>query len=226
MLPSSLPSSLSSSLSSFLALSCSLVLIVACGGSTADPPGSGTPTGTAATSTASTSPPKTPPNPGTPAATPSMPPATPTATTTSMPTTPPAQPNGCNALVNVGSLVTAVQVAAEAPAATGGVVADGTYHLTDLTIFTGEGGQAGALPVQLKQTVSIHGTSADAVTEVNGKSQGQSTTFVTNGTSATTAGTCPMVEPPQTGEYSATPTSLILYLVNDQGKTTRYTYVP
>jgi len=138
----------------------------------------------------------------------------------------PPQPNVCNALVNAASEVTGMQVATEAPAAVGGAVIDGTYHLTDLTIYTGAGGQAGALPIQLKQTIAIHGTTADAITEVSGMSQAQSTTFITSGTTATTAGTCPKVEAPQTGEYSATPTSLVLFLVNGQGKTVRYTYAP
>lgn len=222
-----LPSSLSWSLSCSLALS---LVVVACGGSTVDPPGSGALPGTAATSTAPTSPPDAPPNsraPSTPPAAPTASPTpAPTTTPTSMPTVTPPQPGACNALVNVAPQVTAMQVAAEPPPATGGVVSDGTYHLADLTIYTGAGGPSGALPLQLKQTIAIHGTSADAITEVSGKSQAQSTTFVTAGTSVTTAGTCPNVDPPQAGEYSATASSLVLFLVNDQGKTVRYTYLP
>jgi len=218
----------SSSLSCSLALS---LVLVACGGSTVDPPGSGTLPGTAATSTGNTSSPTEPPGnpaaPSTPTASPTgSPTAAPTTTPTSMPTVTPPQPTACNALVNVAPAVSAMQVATEPPPATGGAVTDGTYHLSDLTIYTGAGGHAGALPLQLRQTIAIHGTTADAVTEVNGKSQAQSTTFVTSGTTATTGGTCPTVEPPQTGEFSATATSLVLFLVNDQGDTVRYTYVP
>jgi hypothetical protein len=143
-----------------------------------------------------------------------------------MPTVTPPPSGGCNALANVGPIVGATQVAADAPPATGGVVTDGTYHLVELTIYTGPGGASGAVPIAVKQTVAIHGTSADAVTEVSGMSQAQSTTFVTSGTAVTTAGTCPTMGPPQTGEYTATATALVLYLVNGDGKTTRYTYVP
>jgi hypothetical protein len=105
-------------------------------------------------------------------------------------------------------------------------VEDGTYHLVELTIYSGPGGASGPVPIAVKQTVAIHGTTAEAVTEVSGKSQAQSTTFVTAGTAVTTAGTCPTMEPPQTGSYTATASALVLYLINGDGKTVRYKYVP
>jgi hypothetical protein len=143
-----------------------------------------------------------------------------------MPTVTPPQPNACNALVNVAPAVDAMQVAAEPPAATGGAVPNGTYHLVDLTIYTGAGGAAGAIPLAVRQTVAIHGASADVITDVGGAPRAQSSTFVTAGITVTTAGTCPTADPPETGQYSVTPTSLVLYLVNGQGKTVGYTYVP
>ena len=226
MLPSSLRASglLSSSVVLMLA-------VAACGGSTVDPPGSGAVPNTAATTTASTSPPSTPSTPSSPAqpAEPSTPtgsqPGAPSGPPTNPPpTNPPPTANACNALVNSGPVIAAVQIAADAPAPTGGTISDGTYRLTDLTLYTGVGGNVGPIAIQLRQTVDIHGAFADAVTESSGKSEAMSTTIVTSGTSVTNTETCPKAGTPDTAQYSATPTSIVFYQPSGSSGTAVSTY--
>jgi hypothetical protein len=202
-------------------------IVVACGGSTADVPGSGTPAETPTTTT------PTDPPPGTPATTPpSTPTSTPTATPkptppsvpTTPPSTPPANPAACNALVNSAGLVVAMQIAANAPAPIGGAIANGTYHLDDVTLYTGPGGATGALPLSIKQTIAINGSTADAIADFNGKTVSATATFVASGTSVTSTGTCPSAGSPEIATYSATATSVVMYKVNDVGQTVGYTY--
>jgi hypothetical protein len=130
----------------------------------------------------------------------------------------------CNVLVNGAAVVTANQVATEAPAPAGGAVANGTYHLVDLTLYTGAGGAVGPLPLSLKQTIAIHGSTADAISEVSGKSADVSSTFVVAGTSVSLAQSCPSAKPAETATFTASATSFVLFLVNDAGQTVGYTY--
>jgi len=128
--------------------------------------------------------------------------------------------------VNDATVVVAKQVASSAPSPTGGTVTNGTYHLVDLTVYTGPGGAVGALPLAIKQTIAIHGGTADAISEVSGKSEDVTSTFAAAGTTITTAQTCPSAGSPQTGTFSATPTSVVFLLVNGAGQTVGYTYAP
>jgi hypothetical protein len=209
-------------------------IVVACGGSSADVP-SGTPDENTNATTPPDPPPGTPSSKpsGTPAPTPTTtPPSVPTTppsvptTPPSVPTTPPANPGVCNALVISGASVAAMQVAANAPPATGGAIANGTYHLVDMTLYTGPGGATGALPVLLKQTVAIHGNTADTIAEFGATTASATATFVTSGASVTSTGTCPSAGAPEIATYSVNGTSLVMFKVNDLGQTFGYTYTP
>lgn len=129
-------------------------------------------------------------------------------------------------LINDAAPITGKQVAAYAPLPTGGAVTNGTYHLVDLTLYTGPGGAAGPLPLSIKQTIAIQGASANAISEVSGKSEDATSTFVTFGSNVTLGRTCPGMDPPQTATFSATPTSLVMFIENGAGQTVGYTYEP
>jgi hypothetical protein len=212
--------------SSSLALSALILslVVVGCGGSTADPPSGTTPAATTAAS--ATPPPAAPTSPATTTTPPNVPPGTPPSTPPSPPSNPPVPPGTCNMLVNGAAVVTAKQVASDAPAPLGGAVANGTYHLVDLTVYTGAAGAAGPLPLSVKQTIAIHGATADAISEVSGKSVAVSSTFVVAGTSASLAQTCPSsANPAEAATFTASATSFVLFLVNGAGQTAGYTYV-
>src|SRR5262245_1754614 len=57
----------------------------------------------------------------------------------------------CNTIVNTGSIVPVVAVAAPLPAQTGGGISPGKYILTDLTMYTGVDGGTGSLLDVLKE---------------------------------------------------------------------------
>lgn len=73
---------------------------------------------------------------------------------------------GCASFVDCSPKVTVMETGASAPTAMGGVVGDGTYVLTDLTLYAGTGGTAKTpLSAWFRQTLrvtTILGGSADA----------------------------------------------------------------
>ncbi|MEO6572850.1 MAG: hypothetical protein ABIP89_03345 [Polyangiaceae bacterium] len=74
----------------------------------------------------------------------------------------------CTTIANDAPQVVPVQVAADAPAATGGTIADGTYFLTADQTFTGVGGATGPTPPGKKRTFVFAGSSFQEVTQTEG----------------------------------------------------------
>ena len=178
-----------------------------------DPPAStGTGTGPAR--------PPAPPAPTTPPAKPA-----PTGTGTT-PVTPPPPPGACNAVVNDAASIGAAMIASDAPAPVGGAIVDGKYHLTDVSLFTGVGGSQGPLAVSIQETINIHGSTADVVDDVNGKTTRLTETFTLAGNAASFAATCPSGVMGKNVRYSAVGTTLTLFIVNGAGQTAVYTYSP
>jgi hypothetical protein len=73
-------------------------------------------------------------------------------------TQPPACPsvaNSCNSLPNCAPKVTVNQVAADPPAPQGGTVPDGTYYMTDYTLFLGQGGVVGVGSAWFRETMVL-----------------------------------------------------------------------
>jgi hypothetical protein len=115
-------------------------------------------------------------------------------------------PIACNSLVNTEPAVTTNQVASDPPAMTGGVIADGTYELTDATIYTGPSGPVGpGGPAQM--TLQISGTTIQMAE--TGQPPTRTVTLVTSGTTFTATITCPDSEVSQ-GSYTATATTLAI----------------
>ncbi len=135
----------------------------------------------------------------------------------------------CEAMTNDATPITAVDmIASAAPAPTGGTIQDGTYHLTGLTLFVGTTGTAGQIPLTLAGTARVQGNVVDQAldgTGFDGKAISERTreTIATTGTSVTYTMTCPASKT-RSGTYSATSTSMTLFLVNDLGQTVGYTY--
>lgn len=71
----------------------------------------------------------------------------------------------CGAGANLAKAVDAQQVASAPPGAMGGTIADGTYVLTDATLYTGPGGATGSLGLTLQQTWGFAGTAYHLVTK-------------------------------------------------------------
>jgi hypothetical protein len=139
-------------------------------------------------------------------------------------------PSGtCDAMPNDSAPITTVDmVATAAPAATGGAVQDGTYHLTALTLYVGPTGKSGAIPITLKGVMRIQTGVVDSAldgTNSEGDPIAERTreTFTTAGASVSYTMTCPTVKT-RTGTYSTSGSSLTLFLVNDIGQTVGYTY--
>ena len=118
-------------------------------------------------------------------------------------------------------------VAGNAPTPTGGAIASGTYHLTSAVLYTGPGGTAGPLAATIKSTVQVQGSVANLVQDATNKATQRLTqSFQVNGTVATWTPTCPATGKSTTTAYSATPTSLTMYIPNDLGQLVGFTYGP
>jgi hypothetical protein len=114
----------------------------------------------------------------------------------------------CNTLANVAQPVTITQVASDPPTPQGGVMADGTYPMTDATIYTGPQGPTGATSMA-QTTIRITGNTIQVVT--NGSPETRTETLVENGTQFTATGSCPDTSVLQ-GAYTATATRLVVLL--------------
>jgi hypothetical protein len=114
----------------------------------------------------------------------------------------------CNTLANTAATVTTQQVASDPPAPEGGTVADGTYTLTQVDIYTGPNGPAGPSGTA-QTTLKISGSTVQVA------SSGQPTTrtvdLATSGTSFTSTDTCPDTTVLR-GTYTATATTFAIQI--------------
>lgn len=200
-----------------LAATAAALFLFACGGADAPAPGDSSsttpaandPTPPAGTGTAAAPPAVTPPATGTPPATP---PATPPTAT-------------CNPIANDAPMVGASMVAANAPAPTGGALVNGHWHLHDIVVYTGPGGSSGPLALSIAQTVDLHGTTADIAQVANGKTDQMTETMTTSGTTVSFGRVCPASSDPQKdAQFSASASSMVLYIPNDVGQIVAFTY--
>jgi len=118
----------------------------------------------------------------------------------------------CNALVNLGTDVPILTEAAVPPPAMGGAIADGTYVVTSATLYTGPNGASGPSGKSVRMTVAIAGMRGDSVLD----DMNRSATFVIAGTKLKSTATCPGTGTDEV-DYSATPESLTLYLIDSKG---------
>jgi hypothetical protein len=140
-------------------------------------------------------------------------------------TPPPAKPNGvCNTLVNDATPVDAEMIASAPPAPKGGTLTAGKYHLEKVTVYTGADGSSGPLPLGIKETIAIQGSTVEVIQETSGKLLRVSETFTTNGTEVSLTPTCPTSLPTKTGAYSTTASTLVLFLQNDVNQTVAFEY--
>jgi len=84
----------------------------------------------------------------------------------------------CNDLVNSGTLVDRTAVPGDPPTATGGTVVDGTYDLTDYSVYVGTGGAPGPTGITAKATLRIAGGKIDEIIELGGT--GKTSTVTTS----------------------------------------------
>lgn len=74
----------------------------------------------------------------------------------------------CNDLVNVGQTIDRVGILGDPPVAKGGVIADGTYVLTEYAAYVGAGGVAGPTGITGKATLRIQEGKLDELIEYGG----------------------------------------------------------
>src|SRR2546423_4523224 len=98
-------------------------------------------------------------------------------------TRPDMAPIVCNDVdANGAPVVTAKYVAATAPAATGGAIADGTYALTAIGYYTGPGGMTGDAPQAFATVYRFKGNKLDVLMTTSPVGPfSASATFSTNG---------------------------------------------
>jgi hypothetical protein len=121
----------------------------------------------------------------------------------------PDAPVACNALVNGATAVTKTQVAMAPPTLLGGTVVDGTYFLTDYSIFTGPQGATGPMGT-VQTTLQITGSTLQVVNSDSPPTR--TVTLMTSGTGFTAKTSCPSGLGDILGTYTATATSFVVQL--------------
>jgi hypothetical protein len=124
----------------------------------------------------------------------------------------------CNTVSNSAAVVQQVKVNQPMPTPMpgGAAIIPGTYYLTSSQIY--QGAPAGVVPLQIKATHVIAGSTIQSVQEIVGSGNAAYTTmtFTTSGTTLTVTTTCGGTGTGMLG-YDATSTSYTTY--NDAGKT-------
>lgn len=116
----------------------------------------------------------------------------------------------CNTLVDTAPSVTTENVASPPPVLMGGTIADGIYFLTALTVYTGDGGAAGASNGNAT-TIEVDGTTIQLA--MMGANATATEMVTTSGSSFTDMRTCP-APATRVGTYSATATTLTVQFQN------------
>jgi hypothetical protein len=132
---------------------------------------------------------------------------------------------GCASVTNIALEVTENDVASDLPLGGGGLIADGTYTVTDVTKYTGVGGKTGPGTFKVTETIMITGGASIAGVRKLGDALG----FQYAADIAPIAGgqlkwkqTCPSA-PGATYGYDATSDHLIVYDAT-QNLATTYTF--
>jgi hypothetical protein len=114
----------------------------------------------------------------------------------------------CNSLTNIAPVVDVTQMAADPPSPEGGMIANGTYAMTAVTIYTGPEGPTGASGTA-QTTIEVTGDTIQMVG--SGQPLTRTVTLVTSGVTFTATDSCPDTQVSQ-GGYTATPTTLTVFL--------------
>jgi hypothetical protein len=114
----------------------------------------------------------------------------------------------CNTIANVAQTITIQQVASAPPAAQGGTFADGTYAMTDFTIFTGTGGATGPSGTT-QTTLQISGDTFQVVSDSTPSTR--TVSVVVSGSSVTATDTCPDATLFQE-TFTTTATTFVVYI--------------
>jgi hypothetical protein len=115
----------------------------------------------------------------------------------------------CNNLVNSAPLITIKEVAADPSPPQGGTIADGTYWLTDLSIYTGPNGPWGPVG-SARTTWQIAGGVVQIATNM-GLPPTYTLEVVASGSSLEINQLCPPYSP-QTVSFTATTSTFIMYV--------------
>jgi hypothetical protein len=127
---------------------------------------------------------------------------------------------GVCASVVASTLVTQQQVAIPTPQATGGVIAPGTYVLSQMNMYTGTGGATGPTSKVFAETYEVdsstyqHAKTGATADGGLGSTSLDSGTYTATGTTFTVHGTCGIANIPVS--YSAAPGVLKLSFVNEE----------
>lgn len=127
---------------------------------------------------------------------------------------PPDAVGSCNALALPTTIVPKTNVAQDLPPAMGGQLDPGLYVLTDWSVYTGVGGNAGPAGPMGRSALSVDGLNYEyLVGTTNAAPQITDTagTYQNNGTTTTSMQGCPTLAS-NSFEYSADPTTFVLYI--------------
>lgn len=83
----------------------------------------------------------------------------------------------CNDVVQTGQLIDRTAISGDPPVATGGTIVDGTYDLTEYSVYVGTAGSPGPTGITAKETARIAGGKIDEIREIGGT--GKTTTVTT-----------------------------------------------
>ena len=120
----------------------------------------------------------------------------------------------CNDLVNAGQTIDRIGVVGDPPIAQGGVVADGTYSLTDYSVYVGAGGLGGPTGLTAKASIRIAAGRFDERYEFGGSGNPstRSTSSAYSATGATFAANelCPTTTAGKQLQYTSNDPVLVL----------------
>jgi hypothetical protein len=125
----------------------------------------------------------------------------------------------CNTLTNTATEANQSTVKGNAPAATGGTIADGTYFLSEFVLYDPTGTDEAPSPSGLNVTMSIKGTAMDSIqTLPDSTSQTFAETFVTNGTKLQRTLSCPKAGPDLEAVYTVAGNKLTIFETDPNSK--------
>jgi hypothetical protein len=132
-------------------------------------------------------------------------------------------PGPCNTLANNGPIVTIVNQAGSPPAPQGGSIADGTYYLTDLSVFTGADAGAGSTGELVKKTIQIAGSTEQSIVHSGLGTVITTDTLGVTGVNIADLQTCPSNRTTQV-TFTANGGTLVVYSVDSKGFTEAETF--
>lgn len=120
----------------------------------------------------------------------------------------------CNDLVIASQTVDRIGVLGEPPAGRGGTIVDGTYQLTDYSVFVGAGGVGGPTGITAKGAIRITAGTLDELYEFGGSGnpsvRSASSTYSATAATFATTELCPRAGVGATRQYTSNDTVLVL----------------